>query len=375
MLKPFSCIRSRCCCCYCLGTCRCISCVLDSAACSSCVAYPGAATQIKLAAVSGCISCVRSKGKRFTGTCLTCSMTPDPSKCFTCLSRFYPEKMCKTSTYENCYKPDYDNPCASCQNGAADAYDSCITCYDQPSAKADCDACSALADKKGQPQCYACGGKTEAASGDASGGCGLCFAHSQNAERQKQCIQCVTRSSTPEANKQHCHLCASTDLTQEQARQCYKCLASPSGSPACSTCAQATVSDASFDSCLKCYSKPDNGPDCDECSALQAPSTLGPWDETRKQCFDCVSASNLVAPENAGFAPLGSCAACFTSTGTLDVCVACNTSPNTSVAAKSWCGGCSSLGEAAKTEACFSCLHTNNLSSAVDYIQKCGLPA
>eukprot|EP00878_Enallax_costatus_P020246 GHUV01021396.1.p1 GENE.GHUV01021396.1~~GHUV01021396.1.p1 ORF type:complete len:297 (+),score=14.62 GHUV01021396.1:366-1256(+) len=293
--------------------------------------------------------------------------------CFTCLGDFYPAMMCKTSTYLDCYKPDYDNPCASCQNGAAYAYNSCIECYKKPAGKPDCDFCSELADEKGQLPCYSCSKQSQTVHSDVPGGCGLCFAHSKDARTQQECIECVVSNKTAKGNKQHCHLCASTDLTPQQATLCYKCLASPLGSPDCSTCAAATNSETAFTSCMTCYNNSNNGPDCDECSDLLP--FHGDVDASRKQCYGCVTASKLIVPEDAGFAPLGSCSACLSTKGDQAACIACNINPKISVAAKSWCNSCSSIGDVfdvAKRSACFSCLETR-LKQSSEYQTKCGL--
>jgi hypothetical protein len=61
------------------------------------------------------MNCIESKGRRFSGTCITCASSSDPSKCIKCLDTFYPKLTCATADYNNCYKPDFDNPCATCQ--------------------------------------------------------------------------------------------------------------------------------------------------------------------------------------------------------------------------------------------------------------------
>jgi hypothetical protein len=81
------------------------------------------------------MSCIDAKGKRFSGPCITCSTSPDPSKCIKCLDSFYPKLTCTTAEYNNCYKPDFDNPCATCQKVSASSYDQCVTCFGKPSSK------------------------------------------------------------------------------------------------------------------------------------------------------------------------------------------------------------------------------------------------
>jgi hypothetical protein len=123
---------------------------------------------------------------------------------------------------------------------------------------------------------------------------------------------------------------------------------------------------------MACYANPNNGPDCTDCTTLEVPGTLAAWDAARKQCFDCVTASKLVAPDDAGFAPLGSCASCFGGSGDPAQCVACNTSPATPVAAKSWCLSCS-LAASSGGSSCVKCLQSNKLVSADDYRKACKL--
>lgn len=355
---------------------KCVACVLDDQSCSSCVAHPTAATRVKLAAMDGCIGCVQARGKRFTGTCLTCAVTPDPSKCYSCLASFYPKHLCRTTTYLDCYKPDFDNPCASCQSGAPAAYSSCIRCYGTPSSRADCDSCSQLPGADAQQQCYACSKTAAAAHSDTPGGCGVCFAQSSSPAAQKACLACVTNKSTAQDNRQHCSLCSSGDLSEAQTRRCYSCVSSKAGSASCADCSRATSSDAAFAACMACYANPNNGPDCADCSTLEVPGSAAAWDAARKQCYGCVTASKLVAPEDAGFAPLGSCASCFTASGDTARCVACNTSPATPVAAKSWCLSCSMAGGSSSSGSgggCVKCLQSSKLASADDYKKKCKL--
>jgi hypothetical protein len=88
------------------------------------------------------MSCIDAKGKRFSGPCITCSTSLDPTKCIKCLEGFYPKLTCTTAEYNNCYKPDFDNPCATCQKVSASSYDQCVTCFGKPSSKVRVQLCT-----------------------------------------------------------------------------------------------------------------------------------------------------------------------------------------------------------------------------------------
>lgn len=351
--------------------CRCTACVLDSQPCSSCISFPGAQTQISIGVTGVCMDCVTTKGKRFAGTCLTCAATPNANKCIACLDQFYPKHICKTNEYRDCYKPDFDNPCATCQSGSPAAYDSCIACYARPASKQDCDSCNQMS-AKGDPQqqCFTCSLQAQAQHSDAPGGCGLCFSHSRSPAALKQCLGCVASNKTGASVRQYCSLCSSSDLDDKQGNRCFACLAGAAASPACSSCSRAAMSDVAFNSCMACYGRPDNLPDCQDCATLEVAGASS-QDASRGKCFDCVVASSLVVPRDAAFAPLGSCAACFTGVKDPAQCLSCNTSPDTSTAAKTWCSICASSASASSRAACVKCLQTNRLDASDKYQQTC----
>jgi hypothetical protein len=299
----------------------------------------------------------------------------DPSKCITCLDGFFPQLTCRTAAYEDCYKPDWDNPCATCQRAAPGSYQPCIACYGRPKSKADCDSCAAVGTAAAQKQCFACSAKVLATSSGTPGGCGGCFTHSRSPASLTQCLSCVGGDATAPGLRQHCSLCSAPGLSDAQAARCFKCLAGKGGSAACAVCSASASSDAAFAACLACRADPANGPDCRDCDSLSTGSALPADGEAlRKKCYDCVVGSKLVVPTGAGAAALGSCQACFSVPGAdAGRCVACNTNPLVPTLAKSWCVACAGK-PAVQREACIKCLASNSkLGSAADVSKQCNV--
>lgn len=318
------------------------------------------------------MGCIEARGRRFSGTCITCSSSPDPSKCIKCLDTFYPKLTCTTAEYSNCYKPDFDNPCATCQKVASSSYEQCVSCFTKPSSKVDCETCSVLSGPTAQSACFKCSAKNPS-GGSSSGGCGLCYAHSKNTALLNQCVNCIADDTTTAEKRGVCSLCADSSLSNEQSARCFNCLGGKTGGSGCSTCSTAATTAPAFNSCLSCRGDPANGPDCRDCQDLGSSLAPAARDALRKRCWDCVAASKLVVPAGAGSAPLGSCGSCFASpTSDSAFCVACNTNPAVQSIAKSWCIACS-IKPASEREACVKCLASNKLTSAYDYKAKCKL--
>jgi hypothetical protein len=165
----------------------------------------------------------RALPRRFSGTCITCSSSPDPSKCIKCLDSFYPKLTCTSAEYSNCYKPDFDNPCATCQKVATSSYDQCVSCFTKPSSKVDCKTCSVLSGPTAQCACFKCSAKNPS-GGSNSGGCGLCYAHSKNTALLNQCVHCLTDDRrgdhTTLEQRGVCSLCALERLEPHQRAVC-----------------------------------------------------------------------------------------------------------------------------------------------------------
>lgn len=349
---------------------------MDAKACASCVPYPGSVTKLALPALGSCMSCVEGKGKRFTGACLTCAASKEPGKCITCLDSFYPKLICRTNEYVDCYKPDFDNPCATCQNVGGGSYEQCISCYSRPKSKPDCDNCAVLSTQTAQQQCFTCSAKEPGSSSSSPGGCGTCFTHSKNPATLSQCLQCITSSSVNHALHQYCNLCASPELSEPQGNRCFKCLAGKDGGPACSMCARSASNEAAFAACMSCRANPANTPDCRDCDTLGSGLPVADAEALRKKCYECVSASKLVVPPNAGSAPLGSCQACFSVKGAdVGQCVACNGNSAVPSLAKGACVDCSTKAAGAR-DTCVKCLASSSnskLTSAYDFRKKCSV--
>lgn len=345
--------------------------MLDRQPCGICVPYPGAQTLLATPAQGPCMSCVEAKGKRFSGTCMSCASSADPTKCIKCLDSFYPKLTCATSDYNNCYKPDFDNPCATCQKVPGSNYEQCVSCFLKPASKVDCESCAVLSAASSQAACFKCSAKNPSASSNNPGGCGLCYAHSKNSVLLEQCVDCLTADSTTPEKRQVCSLCSAPGSTNEQSARCFKCLKGKAGNSGCSTCSSAATSGPAFDSCMTCRGNSANGPDCRDCESLGASLAPVARDALRERCWECVSESKLVVPANFGSAPLGSCSSCFASSSADTAsCVACNTNPAVPSLAKGWCIACSTK-PAAEREACVKCLAANKLTSAYDYKAKC----
>lgn len=369
-LHTLSDVLLTCASCCCLPCCRCVNCVLNREPCATCIPYPGTATTLATPAQGRCMNCIAAKGKRFAGSCITCSISPDPSKCIKCLDSFFPKMTCTTADYNGCYKPDFDNPCAMCQKVSGTSYDSCISCFSNPKSKVDCESCSVLSSPTAQSTCFSCSAKVPSSTSGAQGGCGLCFAHSKNTATLNQCVSCLTAAGTS-SKRGYCSLCSSSELTGEQSARCFKCLEGKSGSAGCSTCATKATSAAAFDSCMMCHADKANGPDCHDCETLGSNLAPAARDAMRKRCWECVVSSKLVVPQNAGSAPLGSCQSCFASSSAdTAACVSCNTNPLVPTIAKGWCIACAAK-PAAERDACVKCLAANKLPSTPDYRAKC----
>lgn len=319
------------------------------------------------------MSCVEAKGKRFMGSCVTCATSSDASKCIKCLDNFFPRMICTTSEYKNCYKPDFDNPCAACAKVSAANYDACISCFSKPTAKVDCESCSALQSPTAQSTCFTCNAKNPTKDSNTPGGCGLCFSRSKNTASLNQCVSCLTDETTTPEKRKVCSMCSSSELSGEQSARCFSCLEGKSGNSGCSVCSTAATTGPAFDSCMSCHSNSVNGPDCHECNSLGNNVAPTARDALRKQCWDCVVASKLVVPDGAGSAPLGSCSSCFASSSTNQkACVACNTNPLVPTVAKSWCVACA-IKAAGQQESCVKCLGANKLTNTGDYRTKCSI--
>lgn len=350
-----------------------MSCVLDRQPCASCIPYPGLNIQLTTAAQGSCMGCVEARGKRFTGSCLTCSSSADPGKCLKCLDTFYPKMTCTTAEYKDCYKPDFDNPCATCQKVAASNYDTCISCFSSPKQRVDCESCSALGSPTAQSQCFGCTSKVPALNSETPGGCGLCYTQSKNAAVLSQCVTCLTDAGTTADKRRFCSLCSSSQLSGDQSAQCFKCLEGSSGSTGCSSCSTAASSPAAVNSCMACHNSKVNGPDCRDCSNLGSSLAPAARDALRKRCWDCVVASKLELYPEAGSASLGSCQACFAGDpANLNECVSCNTNPLVSSVAKSWCVACA-LKPSNARGGCIKCLSSNKLPNTYGYKDKCSI--
>jgi hypothetical protein len=347
---------------------RCMSCVLDKSTCEECINHPAAKQQIPLAATRSCMDCATAKGRRFLPTCLTCALAPDPSSCNTCLSSFYPRMICRSSSYSNCYKPDFDNPCARCQavaQGSSQLQSACLECYATPNRRQDCDSCGHLASAEEKQACYACAAKVPQQDSTMTS-CALCFNNMPAGPARQQCLSCVMNPATPLAARRVCASCSGNELgtmSSDQQGRCLRCLSSPAGGEACYRCAQATSSQAAFEQCMACNQDTANGLDCAECSMLGS-------DADRSSCYRCVMSSKLVLPEDAPLSPLGTCAECFSSGVDKSACMLCNLDTSISTNAKSWCTGCAAK-PAAKQSACLACLRTKH--ETPEYGSACGL--
>lgn len=359
---------------------------------AGCIPYPGSPTQLPLASVPVCLDCTEAKGKRFLPTCITCASTPDPTSCTSCIQSYYPRLVCRNKEYKDCYRPEYDNPCATCQTHSKSkaGLAKCLTCYSNPQQRQDCDACGGLAGAQDQEQCYSCASALKNSSSDQEGGCGTCFATTRGPARQ-QCLQCVLNPSTPMAARRLCATCSDPKLSDDQRQRCFACVTAPGAGPACQQCSAATATAAGFQQCLRCYRNKGSSMDCEDClNAVPTAEVTPPGsrraaagnssrvaygmmaDLAKARCFQCVVNSKLQVFPGAPLAPLSSCRSCYDPKNNLAACLSCNQDPKVPTAAKSWCAGCSGLGTPAKRAACLQCLRTKRVDSG-DYGTACGL--